>query len=219
MVRGEENMVYLWEFPRNYPKKMIGLYDHDHSPNYLLFSEGKKLEKNELRGFDDPAIFEHPVINFEVPKEKLISYDCIRNNASIPLVNERLKSFLEKLAPNDVQFFEAKLHCTDGDLEGYYFLNVTHEIKGIDFEKSDYEKIDMPRNTFRYDFNYMVYKPNCMDDYKFAREKDYHGNLIISKDMAHAIEKGHFKGIYLVRPEDFYHPITAQDLINAENAE
>ncbi len=59
----------------------------------------------------------------------------------VPLINERVQSILEEIAPNEVQFFPAKVICSDGELEGYSFLNVAVEIIGIDHEKSDYDNI------------------------------------------------------------------------------
>lgn len=160
-----------------------------------------------------------PIVIFEISKTRVKQFDCLPNNIGIPLVNERVKKLLEEIAPDDVQFFKAKLKCSDGEMGGYYFVNATHKVKGIDFEKSIYKKVDMARNTFRYNFDYMTYKSGCMGEHKFARDADYLGNLLVREDAAKVLEKAKITGVRLVRPEDYYHPITAQDLIDAENAE
>ena len=212
-------MIYLWRIPARWPNKLGGAYDHDHSPNYLLFSNGRKILEEELKkNFDKEEIDSPPIVEFEVSKDKLKEFDCLPNSGSAPLVNERLKKLLESLSPDDVQFFPAILKCAEGELEGYYFLNVTHAIKVTDFEKLVYEEVEDAQDPFQYDFDYIAYKPDCLGQHKFARDEYEHGNLLVSEDAALAMNAAKITGVRLIRPEDFYRPITAQDLIDAEKA-
>ncbi len=130
----------------------------------------------------------------------------------VPLINERVQSILEEIAPNEVQFFPAKVICSDGELEGYSFLNVAVEIIGIDHEKSDYDNIATidPATGKRIvtdaiaGFSYLTYKPGCMGKHPLARDKEYHSNLLVSEKLKIIFDKEKITGVWLVRPEEFY---------------
>jgi hypothetical protein len=181
-------MIYLWECPEKFLNRDVGEYDRDASPDRFLLRRGHQLNADEFSPI--------PIVDFEVPQKRLLKFDCLPNNSSAPLVNTRTKSILERLAPNEVQFFLAKLRCSDGELEGYYFLNATHTIVGIDHEKSIYTKMKM--------FRYLTYKPGCMGEYQLARDKEFLGHLLVSQKIKSVFEQERITGVWLVRPEDYY---------------
>jgi hypothetical protein len=191
-------MIYLWECPENFLNRDVGEYDRDVSPDRFLLRRGRPLNAGEF----SPV----PTVDFEVPQKRLLKFDCLPNNSSIPLVNTRTKSILENLAPNEVQFFPAKLRCPDGELEGYYFLNVTCTIVGIDHEKSIYTKMLTVDAISR--FRYLTYKPGSMGEYQLARDKEYLGNLLVSGKIKSIFEQERITGVWLVRPEDYYRPLS-----------
>lgn len=197
-------MLYLWEIPEKTLNRDIGEYKRDISPNRLLLIAGRMLATNEFTPI--------PTVSFDIPQKKVLTFDCLPNNTQIPLVNHRIKDILEKTVPNEVQFFPAKILCKDGEIEGYSFLNITHLIKGIDHEKSIYKKMSMA-NVITI-INYLTYKDGCMGEYHLARDEEYHGNLLASAKIKSIFEKELVTGVRFVRPEDFYSPITATDLIN-----
>ncbi|HCU05305.1 MAG TPA: hypothetical protein DIC51_03225 [Coxiellaceae bacterium] len=197
-------MVFLWEIiQENFSQKLLGKYDEDASPDRFLLRKGRRLLPDE---FDKPAI-----VVFEGSKKTMSKYDCLPNTSSIPLVNYRIRKILEDLAPDDVQFLDAKVICTDGELDGYQLLNATHTIVGIDFEKSKYKKIPMPRNGFIYSWKYLTYKPGCMGVHHIARDQEYIGNLLVSETVKRVFDKEHITA-GLIRPEEFYRPYTVDDL-------
>ena len=110
-------MIYLWNMPKNYKNRDIGEYNRDISPDRFLLLEGRKLTYEEFNST--------PEIHFEIPKDRVLKFDCLPNNASAPLVNERVKAILETIVPDEVQFFKAKLICKNGILDSYHFLNVS----------------------------------------------------------------------------------------------
>lgn len=191
-------MIYLWTVPESFPNRAVGEYLSNCSPDRFLLYNGRELAINEFSPI--------PTVDFEVPRKKLLQFDCLPNNSLIPLVNSRIKTILENLAPGDIQFFPAKCVCSDGILEGYYFLNATHTILGIDHEKSIYTK--MKTVDAISGFTYLIYKHGCMKEYKLAREQEYPGNLLVSKKIKEIFDKEKITGVWLVRPEDYYRPIS-----------
>lgn len=196
---GEHKMIYLWTIPDKYRNRDIGEYDRDISPDRFFLKEGRILGLNEFKP--------KPTVNFEVKKERVLQFDCLPNDALVPLVNERVKNILESIAIDDIQFFPAKLVCTDGILESYYFLNATHLIKGIDHEKSIYTTMDMLDGGIL-GFSYLTYKEGCLEKHQLARDEEYESNLLVSEGVKSIFDKEKISGVRLVRPEDYYRPVS-----------
>lgn len=195
-------MIYLWGIPEDYKNRDVGEYDRDNSPDDYWLTKGQLLTEFS------PI----PVVHFKVPKMNILKFDCLPNNSLVPLVNKKIRGLLKDLAPNDTQFFPAKLMCTDGELEGYYFLNITHLIKGIDHEKSIYTKMTIADAISG--FHYLTYIKGCMGEYKLARDQEYRGNLLVNETVKLVFDKEKITGVWLVRPEEHYRPMTTEDLIN-----
>ena len=191
-------MIYMWEIPENYKNRDIGQYDRDCSPNSFLLKRGRCLAADELSPM--------PTVNFIVAKQRLLKLDCLANDTLVPLINQRVKRLLEDLIPDEVQFFSARCLCTDGELECYYFLNITHMVKGIDHEKSKYSK--MLNADAILGFRYLTYKPECMKSHKLARDQEYMENLLVNEEVKLLFEKERITGVWFVRPEEFYRPIS-----------
>ena len=77
--------MYRWTIPEQYANKYIGEYQYE-SFDYLLFSHSTPIERVENI---------NPVIIYAMPDEMINKYDCLPNSSLIPVVNERLKDFLE----------------------------------------------------------------------------------------------------------------------------
>jgi hypothetical protein len=203
-------MIYVWKEPENTKNRDIGEYDQEGSPDQDLLIQGRALTNEEFSPL--------PTVHFEVKKSRILQFDCLPNNAcSVPLVNQRIKTILENMALEEVQFFPAQLICPDGGLEGYYYLNVTHKIKGIDHDKSIYTKRIIGGATLL-GFKYLTYHSDCMGNYMLARDEEYLGNLLVNEKIKEVFGREHIKGAGLVRPEEYYRPLTIQDLLHSESA-
>jgi len=187
-------MIYMWVFPEDTKNKDIGVYNSEISPDRFLLRQGKQLTETEFQP--------KPTVEFEITMKKVQQFDCLANNTLIPIVSQRLRMLLENIAPDDVQFFPAKLTCKDGVLENYYFLNATYCVKGIDHERSEYSTmLDLPNIL---SFRYVVYKPNCLGIHYLARDEEYKGHLLVNDAIKHLFEKHKITGAWIVRPEEFY---------------
>lgn len=107
----------------------------------------------------------------------MLSFDCLRNNTGVPLVNQKVRTLIENFAPNEVQFIDTEIFCTDGILTNtYFFMNILNSIKGIDREKSIYTTMDDSDDILF--FKYSVYKKNVLNSYNIARDIEYSTNII-----------------------------------------
>jgi hypothetical protein len=195
---GDANMIYLWNEPKKTLNRDIGEYDRACSPDRFLLRQGRPLNKEEFSLVAK--------VEFEIPKTRVLQFDCLPNNSSIPLINGRIKDILNAVAPGEVQFFPAKLICKDGELNGYYFLNATHTFKGIDHEKTHFVRLG--NTELIIDFNYLTYKKGCMGSLNVARDEEYLGNLLVSNKIKAIFYQERITGVWLVRPEDYFKPIS-----------
>jgi len=188
--------VYMWEIPESYPHKLIGEYDREHSPDRFLFLYGKPLARSEVSTT--------PIIKFEVSKNKLTPYDCLPTNTSSPIVNNRLAALLLEHAENDIQLFDVKIECTDGELEGYKLVNITHMMKGMDYEQSIYKTIDLPDDESMIALiSKLVLRPDCMGTYQLMREEESE-NLLVSQRLYDVFKREKVTGVWLATPDEFY---------------
>ncbi len=187
--------IYLLCMGKHYPEKLIAAYDHDRSVNCYDFFKGKIL--------DEKLLSQTPIINFKVKRERLQRIDCLAHSgANIPLVNQRILDLLSGIAPDDFQLVKPQLNCLDGELEGYYLLNITHTIHGIDHRQSICER--MPPENFVYGFKHLVALPNCMGQHHLAREAEACSELYVSQTVVDTFAQHHIKGCQFHLPEEYH---------------
>lgn len=195
-IKTSKNIPYIWCIPEDYPEKCIGIYDRKRSPDRFEFKKGVKL----------PDTIGLPIFQFEVSAEKLTKWDELPNSADVPLVNQRLLDLLLKLAPNDIQVFDARLETKDGILPGYKLINVTNTVYGIDHEASECSYITgtrTPRSIKR-----LSYKENCLGNHQMARDAECHSHLLVSPVIREAFMTGKIRGVKLLTAEEMIGRIT-----------
>ena len=84
----------------------------------------------------------------------------------------------------------------------YKALNITHLIKGIDHQKSEYTK--MLQADAILGFKSLTYIPGCMGKHKLARDEEYKSHLLVTEEIKQAFSEANIAGVRLVRPEDYY---------------
>jgi len=183
----------MWEIPEC-PNKHIAVYDRELSNDYLIYTNGVYLEQDKIV---KPIVF-----HLKITQAEITRYDAIPNNASSPLVNQKIVDILQALAPEDVQFFDAEIRCKDGILKDYKLLNLTHKFVGIDHERSVYRK--SAKLNIIMIIKYLTYKPGCMGIYKIARDAELLDNILVTEEIKQAFEKAKIKGPRIVRPEEYY---------------
>ncbi len=187
-------MIYLWTYPDSIKNKEVGCYDNEHSSDqYLLFK----------RTFLNTEVFTSPQVEFIISQKRVLTFDCLPNNAGIPLVNTKVRTIIEELAPKEVQFINANLHCTDGILSNtYFYMNILHAIKGLDHEKSVYKKI--PGEEDILSFKRSVYKENALNGFHIARDVEYVVSLLVNEQIKAAFDAAKVTGVKLIPPEEVH---------------
>lgn len=182
-------------------KKLLLITDEDIDKEPKIISDEQLEDLSELIKY--PKFSRIPIFNLSVSTSMIEKkYDCIPNNSSSPLVNQKIIDILLKLAPDDVQFLDAEVHCKDGVLKNYKLLNIINKVKGIDREKSILTMMEQaPDAILR--FRYLTYKPGCMGNHKLARDAEYLSHILISEEIKKAFEMEKIKGVRCITSEDY----------------
>jgi hypothetical protein len=187
------NLLYFWE-SSDCPDEHTAVYVDEISMDRFLFRKGVFIKKEQI---NKPIIFD-----LTVSKAEIAAYDDMPNNSASPLVNQKMMDLLLAIAPNDVQFFDAEVHCHDGVLTNYKLLNITRTVVGIDREQSIYtksESLGAIRTVRR-----LVYNPGCMKNHLIARDAEYLGNILVTEEIKQVFEKAKINGAQIFTPEDYY---------------
>ena len=185
-------MAVIWHISDEYPEEAIGEYDRFVSPDRFLFLRGAQLESPQ-----GLATF-----RFKVPASKLVAYECLPNNAMVPLVGPHIAQILELLCPGDIQLFPAHVYTADADLHDYRLLNATHCVKAVDRGQSAWVSILGTQAIMK--FNRLRHLPDCMSGHHIARDADYHSHLLISETLHSELKKLRFRGIQFTQPEEIH---------------
>ena len=161
-------MFYLWEIPDDYPEKLIGEYDDNRSLDRYLWRRGEAI--------DDTA---KVVINFSVSKSKLKNRNDLANSSMIPLISERLANVLQKHCAEHIQLVTAETVCSNGNLDGYFLLNVTNRIHAIDRNLSEFTCVKGTNYIMK--LKKLIVLPGALGDNHIGRDIDYSSYLYISE--------------------------------------
>ena len=135
-------------------------------------------------------------------EEELDQYDflnCYDGPAFV--VHDRVLKIFKEMCPDDIQAFDAVIKnytAKQPAFENHHFhlINVTHNVKALDLEKSKYRYSPMGR----FDLKYRVFKDEpCMEGHLLAR--DFHtSRILFHPSLAKLLRK--CKGVQFLRDED-----------------
>lgn len=175
--------MYRWDIPERYANKNIGEYQYD-TANYLSFINGVSLKQ-------DGSV--SPVIKYDVNDKFLEKYDCIPNSSGIPIVNKRLKEFLECYTSNEVEFHRVDIYAKNELIHDFYLLNIIRKIPLIDLNNSVY--IYIPGTQEIMTFNRVCFVDDQLTDFNITRCSEYLPYIMLSNELVGRMKKEKFKGI------------------------
>ncbi|WP_288846686.1 DUF1629 domain-containing protein [uncultured Citrobacter sp.] len=175
--------MYKWNIPEQYANKHIGEYQFN-SIDFFVFLEGVSVKIKNT-----PP----PIIHYDMSNEVLIKYDCLPNNSLIPVINSRLKKFLELHTCGCVEFHPVLIHAQSGLLHGFYILNTIKTLPLIDLKNSEYQYIPDTKEIMGFDSVFFIKNPP--HDFSIARCSEYLSYLMLSDELVAKMKKEKFKGV------------------------
>ena len=182
-------MPLIWRIPDGYPQGQIGRYDRSSGPDRFIFSEARRLPEPLEMG---------PSARFECKKDALCQNDCIWADVGLPIVNERMKNFLNERVPDKIQFFGIDISAEDGIVLGYYLLNSTKEVEVIDLESSKYRFVPGTKSIMS--FSDLRLNDGAMEGSDIGRDKIYLPYLFVGNRLAKELDTVGFRGVSLIEP-------------------
>ena len=187
-------MIYLIQAPLGFKFKQEAKYNYDLSIDTPIFRKGRYIAKSEL---NKPIIF-----NIKLTTQDTVKFDQIINNSSCLLVNQKIIDILNKLIPEEVQFFDTEIRCKDGVLTNYKLVNITQKIEGANLEKSIYTKMATIDEISG--FKRLILKKECMNGHKLAILAEFPPHILASEELKQAFESARVTGLRFVLPQDYY---------------
>lgn len=183
-------MNYLWRIPESYPESLIGEYLRDRSPDRFIFRRGVRV----------PEDVGTPVLRFNASCERLLQYDCLPNNAMVPLLRGDLATLLLERAPADVQLVKAEVLALDGQSDAFFLLNVTAMVTGID--KSQSTLTYLPGTKQILSFKRLAYLDDCLGEHELARDAEYTAHLLVSEGLVASLRARRVTGVEFCLPSE-----------------
>lgn len=175
--------MYIWSIPEQYPNKYIGDYQND-IIDYFSFRKAIHLGQMHT----------NPSIIYNMDLNTIKTYDCLPNSSRIPVINNRLKIFIETHLHNDVEFHEVDIHAKNGLLQNFYILNVITKMPLIDLQHSVCEYIPNTKKAIM-GFKKVFFIKNPPTDFNIARCSEYLSYLMLSDELVAKMKKEKFKGV------------------------
>jgi hypothetical protein len=199
-------MIYLWRTPDKFYQSIIGddlsryigIYNKEKEPHIYNDKAGERRCLLSLStvfsGYYEGKSFsfskEKLTFNFDAKKSELMTYDILENDYRFIIVNDRVREVLNRFASKDLEYLEPTILCADGELSGYYVLNIMSRVSGINKEKSKCEFCVVDPNDiagFEPGIGGMVYNHDCLGKHHIAKEREFGSFVLVSQELKDAL--------------------------------
>jgi len=178
--------------------------------NYI-FMQGKRLpcpDVGRIKCSLDPKEYDL-IFASESSPEEFKKYDCLSNNSTALLVNQKILDIFKDLCPNDIQEFPATIIPATSSLyifenHDYWLINITKLVDAIDLKKSllsFYE--EMPEVVSRVK-NLVFLDKKEFEKPFIARINNEYGLKIVSPSLSKAFKKANIKGVQFTEDKDYF---------------
>lgn len=172
-------------------------YDHDASEDHRSFLAGEPV-----LGCGD--------IEYRINKKsqiKTISKSHVIASTGPTLFSRELRTLIERLAPDEVEFFDAKLSFEDQTVEGFSAVNPLSMLGCVDMEKSEFKLMNFDPANPEYMFYYQVLLAEIPTGALIATCKEHPRQIIVGPSIKEACQSAGLQGLRFCRALD----ITPQD--------
>ena len=178
--------------------------------NSLIFAYGQKLPFDTGKDHmaftkQDPKDYDL-VFHAKVLPRIFCQYDHLRSNGpGIVLINQKIKTILMELCPDDVQFFKAVIvpfdpHKMDFENHDYWVMNITKTVDAFDAQESIFKEVYPGRIT---DVDKIILKEQSNEKFIIARQFNYTLTILLSSSLVTRFEKEHVTGIRFLKDYEY----------------
>ncbi len=171
-------------------------YDHKLSAPYDLFFEGTSLA--------GMALDLHYTIKKKGDVDKLAKVHYVESTGP-DLVSDALRAVIERVAPGQAEFFDARVSFKDSDIRGFSVMNLTHKVPCVDMEKSEYKVTNFDPHNPTYRFLYTVLRDCFEDDLDIVRSQERPRGMVVGDALKTACFDANLQGLLFYRAVDMTH--------------
>jgi Immunity protein family (Imm11) len=164
---------------------------------------GYELTKgvSRAKGFPPDAYFQ---MDKQFKKQVALS-DNVANLDSMPLVSQRLKTFIEERKPKRIEFLRVKIldHKDKPVKDDYFIVNPLTVVDCIDTQQSKFMWNSIDPELIA-GITKLVLKPKAIDpELLMFRPKHDEGRVFLRRDLAQEIQTAGFTGVTFIEPSKF----------------
>ncbi len=171
-------------------------YDHKLSAPYDLFFEGTSLAGMALD------------LRYTIKKkgdvDKIAKVHYVESSGP-DLVSNSLRAVIERVAPGQAEFFDARLTFKDTEIPGFSTMNLVHKVACVDLEKSEYKLTNFDPHNPTYMFLYTVLRDSLEGDLDIVRSQEEPRGMVVSEALKAACFDAKLQGLQFYRAVDMTH--------------
>lgn len=168
-------------------------FDHDRAPGSDLFFEG-----TDLAGIRFELVYH---LKRRTDAKRFSKFHLIHSNGP-ELVSKAFREILEKIAPDDVEFFEPRIMYGCETIEGFSAINVKARVRCVDLETSEYRQTNFDPVSPVYSFSYIRLLEQSPATTALARCEEQPAYMVAGEHLKSACLDAGLQGLMFCRAID-----------------
>jgi hypothetical protein len=167
-------------------------YDQDISVDYTIFKECIHLQGVDMR------LVYQITKKSGVPKTK--KSHCLELLGPT-LVSKQLQQVIEKIAPDEAEFFDVSITYEDQKIDGFSAMNLLYATECVDLDKSEFELTNFDPHNPTYFFYYRILQEQTLSEKNIFRCNET-GDIVVTEKLKSACKEANLKGLCFERAID-----------------
>lgn len=179
-------MYYCLAIDETYPESYWFKYDHQASPDYLLFQQG-----NAVSNLKSAPIFS---LQSKISLDRLLRFDYFMSDG-LPFISKRFSDLVKKIAPDDIQLIDAEVWVNKHKIEGCTVPVITNLTPCVDMKRSKFEPIfdDIPDSPIEVSF--IEFIKGSLGTHLITRPKEAPTKIVVSEIFKQHLKDAEIKGV------------------------
>jgi hypothetical protein len=174
------------------------LYDYEHEDNSIFLEIDEKtlsFDRYEVeKGIEFCDWNVDIKVNYDNGNKRVIT-DYVPNDLSWFIVTDKLKSIIESMKNNKVQYLPIRARSKDeSEVLDLYLVNICNIVDALDLENSKYSVHEIDENEKMISVQKYAIKGSMIKDIDIFRLKDHNMSIFISEKLKKAMEKNGITG-------------------------
>lgn len=174
------------------------LYDYEHEDNSIFLEIDEKtlsFDRYEVeKGIEFCDWNVDIKVNYDNGNKRVIT-DYVPNDLSWFIVTDKLKSIIESMKNNKVQYLPIRARSKDeSEVLDLHLVNICNIVDALDLENSKYSVHEIDENEKMISVQKYAIKGSVIKDIDLFRLKDHYMSIFISEKLKKAMEKNGITG-------------------------